>query len=118
MIKFTLKGGNILKKILTKPFFGFSVSAILIFILLFVHYPWWIALFNSLAIVIVGVLINIAVKKINRNRNRYFPRWFTPLIWFFVLIIIESYVSLIEAVWITVFGVLIITILFPELPEK
>lgn len=117
MIKFTLKGGNILKKILTKPFFGLSVSAILIFILLFVHYPWWIALFNSLAIVIVGFLLNIAVKKINRNRNRYFPR-FTYLIWFFGFIIIENYVSLIEAVWITVFGVFIITILFPELPEK
>jgi hypothetical protein len=64
MLKFSVKGGIFLQKILNNRFFSFSVIAILFFILLLVHYPWWVALFNSLAIVLVEVLINIAVKKL------------------------------------------------------
>lgn len=97
--------------------------AILLFILLLDHYPWWVALFNSLALVIVGVLINIAVKKINRNRKRYFyyPSWFSSLTWYLgsiILLIVTHYISLIVSAWIAVFVVFIFSIIFPELPEK
>lgn len=121
MIKFSLKGGNTLKKVLNKPFYSFSVSAILTFILLLVYYPLWVALFNSLVIVIVGFLLNIAVKKINHNRSRYFPSGFSSLIWFFgfiIMINVEDNVSLIEILWITVFVVFILSIIFPALPKK
>jgi hypothetical protein len=111
-----------LRKILNKHFYFSFVAGILIFgVLLWYHYSWWIALLNSIAVVIVGVLLDPLEKIINRNRNRDFPRWFTALIFgilIFIISIFRSHFSDLEFLWIWVFAVYIFTIIFPGKTES
>ncbi|OIK14269.1 hypothetical protein BIV60_12245 [Bacillus sp. MUM 116] len=111
-----------MKKILNKQFYGSLVIVILLFSILFWnHYSWWIALFNSIAIVLVGVILHKPVQKINRNRRRYFPRWVQSLIFFLFILIMFNFgsrFSNIAVLWFCVFVSLIVNLIFPELPEK
>ncbi|MFP5111386.1 hypothetical protein ACSU64_03215 [Bacillaceae bacterium C204] len=111
-----------MRKILNKRFYFYLVAVILIFgVLVWNHYSWWIALFNSIAVVIVGVLQYKPVQKINRYRKRYFPRWVQSLINTLLLLTMfnfGSHFSEITLLWFLVFAVVIVNLIFPELPEK
>lgn len=109
-----------MEKILNKHFFISLVVVIIIFFLLLNHYSWWIALFNSIIFVIVGVLLERLEPIINRNRNRDIPRWFTALIIGIltgVICIFKSYFSNIEFLWFLIFAAFIVKIVFPEIKE-
>jgi len=122
MLRFSVKGGVFLKKILGNRYFNYLVLAILIGVfLLLSHHSWWIALCNTVGIFIVEVLTYKPVQKINRNRNRYYPSWVQSLVFVILILIsfnVESHSSNIAVLWFLFFALILVTIIFPELPEK
>lgn len=106
-----------MKKFLINGFYYFLGVVIIIVVLLVNHYSMWIALFNSIVFVIVGVLLEHLEQIINRKRNRDFPRWFTALIFsilMFIISIFRSNFSNIESLWFWIFAAFIVKIIFPE----
>lgn len=109
-------GDLCLKKLLINGFYYFLAVVIIIVVLLVNHYSLWIALFNSIVFVIVGVLLDHLEQIINRNRNRDFPRWFSALIFgifIFIISIFKSNFSNIELLWFWIVTAFIVKIIFP-----
>ncbi|PET44973.1 hypothetical protein CN514_21320 [Bacillus sp. AFS001701] len=114
-----------MRKNLNKQFYFDLVIVILVFgflvgNLLWNHISWSMALFNSIAVGIVWVLLYKFAEKINRNRNRYIPSWLRRFRFLFFLLImkyVNSNFSNIESLWISVFAFFILIIIFPEKPE-
>lgn len=96
------------------------MAYILIFWFLFwYHYSWEIASLNSIAVLIVNVLLEKPIQKMNKNRKGHFPRWLMTAIVVFIFSILNDYsnFSKLELLWIFVLGVYIFKIIFPEKPE-
>jgi hypothetical protein len=120
VVKFSGKEETLLEKILNINFYASLVAFILIFwFLLWYHYSWEIASLNSIAVLIVNVLLEKPIQKMNKNRKRYFPRWLWTIIVVFIFSILNntSNFSKLELLWIFVLGVYIFKIIFPEKPE-
>ena len=110
-----------MKKWFDKPFNGLLVAVIISFVLQLKYYTWWIALLNSIAIITVAFVLSIPVKRINRNRKRYFPGWLPTLIStcsFLIMFNLRSYLSIMEIIWILTFVAFLLSIIFPEKPDN
>jgi chromate transport protein ChrA len=110
-----------LKKFLNINFFVHLVAFLIIFgILLWYHYSWGIALLNSIAVVIVYILLEKPIQKMNKNRKRYFPRWLWTIIVIFIFSILTTFsnFSKLELLWIIVLGDNFFKIIFPVKPES